>query len=143
MSSHTATIECATTASTITLFRPLPVPNRALTQLAYRIKFFPMLQLSAAAKDLIRSNRSFLLRKQEIFQRCNEDLNKLNYNGKEYSIVWVYNSMPTEQEWNGKTNSYLISVELRESAVIPERRVAILSFNLPSEYAKAHANGAI
>jgi len=52
-------------------------------------------------------------------------------NGQEYEIVWSYNNIPTEIEWNGKTPRYLVRTEFRHSTVLP-KPVVILSFNLPS-----------
>jgi hypothetical protein len=113
------------------LFKQLISPNRKETQLAYRVKYWPFKELSPAAKELIAYNKKVFLKKGTILDQCNEDKTKLFRGGREYQIVWEYNNMPTRQEWEGKTDNYLISCEFRGSAAIEGYSVVILSFGLP------------
>lgn len=124
-----------------TLFKAGVTADRTQTQLAYRIKYWPWNQLSGAAKQLIRHTSQFYLRKSDILAGCNEERNMLNIRGVNYHIVWEYNNMPTEREWDGKPANYLIHVELRHSPATPEYYVALLSFKLPSSSLPAHSRG--
>lgn len=123
------------------LFKSGVTEDRTQTQLAYRIKYWPYNQLSGAAKNLIRKSKSFLLKKKTLLSLCNEELNKFRWLDVDYSIVWEYNNMPTEREWTGKSDGYLIHIELRHSPAVPEYFIAVLSFKLPSSSLSAHARG--
>lgn len=124
-----------------TLFRTGVTTDRTKTQLAYRIKYWPYNQLSGAARKLIRNFRLFYLRKDKLLSYCNEERNMLTIDGVDYPIAWEYNNMPTEKEWDGKSDGYLIHVELRASPVIDGYYAALLSFKLPSSTLAAHSRG--
>ena len=109
------------------LFKPMAVPNRAETQLAYKLKYFPLQQLSAAANRLLFNNNIVHLTKGLVLEHINTERTHLFYQGKEYKIVWAHNNIPTEQEWNKLTLEQSITVELRKSPAIPEKYVAIFS----------------
>lgn len=115
----------------MSLFRTLPAPDRQQTQLAYKVKYFPQSQLTPGALDLICWKKTTYLPKHAIIAACTDDLNFLTIKGRVYKIVWAYNCIPTEQEWNGKTDKFLIRIELRCSPAIAEYAVAILNFELP------------
>ena len=123
------------------LFIKLPNPDRQRTQLAYKIKFFPWAMLTPAAKELIRNHKEFYLSKELIEQHATEDKNFLIWEGRRYAIQWVFNNLPTEQEWLRSKPTRVIRVELRNSPAIPEYGVAILSFELPHEKLAAYAAG--
>lgn len=125
----------------ITLFKENIFTDATQTQLAYRAKYWPHNKMSPATKDLIRYNKFIYLKRSQIEALCNEDMNQLYYNGQWWHICWAYNNMPTEKEWNSRTDASLIRIELRKSPAIPERAVALLSFELPSERLNAHAQG--
>ena len=114
------------------LFKKLAKPDRQQTQLAYKVKYFPYNELPQSGKDLIVWKRNIYMRKQELEDRLNETKTLLNYQGKDYVILWAYNNIPTVMEWEGKSESFLIRVELRASPAIPEFAVAILNFELAS-----------
>jgi hypothetical protein len=101
--------------------------DRQRTQLAYRIKYWPTSALSDAAKNLVVWHKPLLLTKQDILDRCNEDKTKFLHGFKEYAIVWAWNNIPTEQEWNKIPAQRNLLIELRLSPAIPEMAVAILS----------------
>lgn len=114
------------------LFKILSKPDRQQTQLAYRVKYFPFSTLSSAAKELIVWGKTIYMRKADILDRLDENKITLTYNCKSYVIVWAYNNIPTQIEWEGKSDKFLIRVELRASPAIPEFAIAILNFELAS-----------
>lgn len=122
----------------ITLFKQNVTRDVTQTQLAYRVKYWPHNKMSPAAKELVRYNKFIYLKKEQIEQLCNTDKNQLYYNGTWWSIVWVYNNMPTQKEWDSRSPSNLIRVELRKSPAIVEHHIAVLSFELPSEARHVH-----
>ena len=114
------------------LFKKLAKPDRQQTQLAYKVKYFPYNELPQSGKDLVVWKRNIYMRKQELEDRLDETKTLLNYQGKDYVILWAYNNIPTVMEWEGKSESFLIRIELRASPAISEYAVAILNFELAS-----------
>lgn len=114
------------------LFKTLSKPDRQQTQLAYRIKYWPYDRLSDAAKELISYKRHIYMRKDDIEHCLTDGMQKMLVNHREYTIVWAYNNIPTEQEWQAKSDGYLVKTEIRFSPAIPELAVIILNFELPS-----------
>lgn len=104
--------------------------DRQATQLAYRIKFWPYKQLTIKATDLVRANKVLYVTKAAILSRCDETLQHIYIEGTNYKILWIYNNIPTEEEWSKKSDDFLIRIELRNSPVIKERTVALLDFEL-------------
>ncbi len=123
------------------LFKHMTAPDRQQTQLAYRVKYWPYKELSAAAKELVAYHKFVVLTKELILARCSDDLCDFTYNMRPYKILWAYNNQPTQQEWEASDGKRQINVELRCSAAIDSFAVAILSFGLPSERLTAHKNG--
>lgn len=123
------------------LFKRLTQPDRQQTQFAYRVKYWPYRELTYAQRDVISRQHRRQAMKHEIEVLLNDDLNELTWHGVTYHVVWAYNNQPTEQEWNGKSSSFVLSVEFRHSPAIDCYAVAILSFDLPSERIKPHRNG--
>jgi hypothetical protein len=114
------------------LFKKLAKPDRQQTQLAYKVKYFPYNELPQSGKDLVVWKRNIYMRKQELEDRLDETKTLLNYQGKDYVILWAYNNIPTVMEWEGKSATFIIRIELRASPAIPEYAVAILNFELAS-----------
>lgn len=112
------------------LFKFLAAPDRKQTQLAYRVKFWPFVELNAAEKELICWSKTVYLRKRQILAACMPGFEVLTYKERNYKIIWAYNNIPTEQEWERKTDEFLIRVELRCSPAIDDFAVAILNFEL-------------
>lgn len=127
--------------TSITLFKAMPQPDRYQTQLAHRVKYWPMAELSPAAKELIKYQKKIYLRKQVLLDACNYELNILTHGFRKWHIVWAYNNMPTQQEWDRCGAERFISVELRASPAIEDYSVAILSWELPSERLISYARG--
>lgn len=109
------------------LFKPMAVPNRTETQLAYKLKYFPSAFLSDAAQRLIFRNHIVHLTKALVLEHINRERTHLFFGGKEHKIVWAHNNIPTEQEWEKLSDDQNITVELRKSPAIPEKYVAIFS----------------
>jgi hypothetical protein len=117
------------------LFQSLSEPDRKKTMLAYRVKYWPNSELSQVAKSHIVRNKATYLRKSTIIELCNEDRTHLSFGGISYQIAWAWNNIPTEREWDKKSDSYLIRVERRISPLIEGGYLALLSFELPSSVA--------
>jgi hypothetical protein len=114
------------------LFQSLTKPDSRKTMLAYRVRLWPISELSQVAKSKLFSNKVIYLRKSTIIELCNEDRTHLSFGGCSYLIAWAWNNVPTELEWDKKSGSYLIRVELRVSPLIEGGCLALLSFELPS-----------
>ena len=102
--------------------------ERTDTQLAYKVRCFPWFDLPDAAKQLVSWRRYNAMYKSTFLERVNEDMTHYTFKGRNYQIVWAYNNVPTELEWERKSPMYLLSVDLRFSPAIKEMAVAILSF---------------
>jgi hypothetical protein len=100
--------------------------------LAYRVKHWPWGELSPAAKSKLVSNKLVYLPKHMILDACNEERTHMFFRDRRYALAWAWNNIPTELEWDKKSDSYLIRVELRVSPLIKEGYLALLSFELPS-----------
>lgn len=116
----------------MSLFQSLSKPDHQRTMLAYRVRHWPFSELSKPAVDKLVSNNLYYLPKHKVLAACNEELTALHFAGHFYPIAWAWNNIPTEIEWNKKSDNYLIRVELRWSPLIPGGKVALLSFELPS-----------
>lgn len=116
------------------LFQPLETPNSQRTMLAYRVRYWPWSELSPTGRShvVFKANKYFYLSKSKILASINEDKTHLSWDGIKYPIVWAWNNVPTELEWNKKSANYLIKIELRYSPLLPDGNVAILAFELPS-----------
>lgn len=110
------------------LFKPMAVPNRAETQLAYKLKYFPSVFLSAAAKKLVYSTQSVVMSKAAILYRTDPPHDFIQFDNKAYKIVWAFNNIPTEEEWDKFSDSKGIHIEFRKTPAVPEKYVAIFSF---------------
>jgi len=105
--------------------------DRTKTQLSYAAQFL-LHDLPEAARQLIVWRRKIMLRKGQLTQLLTEGKESLRYQLKPgtmpniYKINWEYNAIPTEQEWERKSNGYIITVDLR--IVKDVGPVAVLSF---------------
>lgn len=123
------------------LFKQLPQADRQATQLAYRVKYWPFQELSSAGRDLLVSQRKIYMRKDDILECIDTNKTTMHRHGRDYQIVWAYNNMPTEEEWNKRSDDTLIACEFRSSPAIKGWAVVILSFELPSSRLIAHRQG--
>lgn len=102
--------------------------DRQQTQLAYRVKYWPFSKLSEAGKELVKWRSHAMIRKSDIELHCTATKEALFQDGRLYKIVWAYNNVPTEAEWDKAAPQELIYCEFRASPAIPETAVVILSF---------------
>ena len=110
------------------LFQSLTKPDRKKTMLAYRVKYWPNSELSQVAKSKLVSNRVMYLPKWQILANCDDAKMHMWVAGTRYQIAWAWNNIPTEREWDKKSDNYLIRVERRISPLIEGGYLALLSF---------------
>lgn len=119
------------------LYKKLAKPNASQTQLFYKLQYWPATRLSDKAKLLCHSRRAVMLPKHVLLDCMNKELTHIympNFAGAlSYRIVWAYNNIPTEQEWDKKSGNYLISVEFRTFVHCQHEPVAIFSFGYCSD----------
>jgi len=111
------------------LYHALPSPDRSQTQLAYKLKYYPKISLSPAARKFIWHTIHIVYTKALLLEHVNADRSQLFFRGTYIPIVWEFNNIPTEEEWNKYKDTDYIAVEYRKSALIPGKYVAILSFS--------------
>lgn len=113
------------------------VKNRNETQLAYHSAYTAWNELTDGAKQLIVWRKKKVIHKQSIERFLNEDKTKLLVLNKsqnssaygtmqEFQITWLNNNIPTEEEWNKKSEGYHITVDLRITKT--HGRIALFSF---------------
>lgn len=110
--------------------------TRQDTQFAYRIKYFPWAELSFAAKELIVWRQAFFLKKAQVQAKLSDDMTQLYHSGHVWQIVWAYNSIPTQQEWEGKSDTFHIHLDFRCSPAVSDFRYVVLDFRLASSHLK-------
>ena len=103
------------------------IQNRQETQLAYKIKCYPWQELSEKAKELIVLRKHSYFHKREILTKLNETLEVFTLRDTNYQIVWEYNNIPTQAEWEKKSDGYVIHIDFRFSPAL-SKPVAIFSF---------------
>jgi hypothetical protein len=103
--------------------------DRTQTQLAYKVRCYPWPEVPIAGKQLVSWRRHLVQTKSAVISCLDEDMTTYQYRGRVYSIVWTFNNIPTREEWERKTDNFLITVDLRFSPAIKEMAVAIFSFN--------------
>ena len=97
------------------------VEDPAQTQLAYKLKFYPKQKLNEYESQLIRSNFWTKMTKAELLAACNEDLTHIVgssgiVKGGQFQINWAYGNIPTQLEWDRKSDDTVIWIEFRVSA---------------------------
>lgn len=114
------------------LYKKLAKPNASQTQLFYKLQYWPSWLLSVKAKQLCHYRNGIVFPKHTLLACMNEELTHIYMPGfagtRSYKIVWAFNNIPTEQEWDKKSDDYLISVEFRTFVHCQHEPVAILSF---------------
>lgn len=112
------------------LYKKLAAPDAAETQLAYKLRYWPGSMLGWKAQKLCSIKPILLRMKHEILEHCNAELTKLFDYGQEWEIVWRFNNIPTEMEWNKLCDEARIFVEFRDYWIKGKKHsVAILSFH--------------
>lgn len=114
------------------LYKKLAKPNASQTQLFYKLQYWPSWLLSDKAKKLCHYRNGVVLPKHALLNHMNEELTHIYMpefaGASNYRIVWAFNNIPTEQEWDKKSGDYLISVEFRTFVHRQHEPVAIFSF---------------
>lgn len=111
--------------------------DRNATQLAYHVSYTPWNELTEGAKDLIVWRKKKIYHKQSLERFLSEDKTKLIVLNKsqtssaygtrqEFQIVWKHNNIPTQIEWEKKSDNYHIEVDLRITKTAG--RIALFSF---------------
>lgn len=126
----------------MSLFKLLSKPDRQQTQLAYMLRYWPYAELPRAGRELLRKQVKRYLHKQTVLAGVSPDGLSLSWHGRDYRIVWAYNNVPTETEWNNRDALSFIACEFRTSPAIEGFAVVILSFDLPSTRLIPHSQGA-
>lgn len=113
------------------LFQKLNNPDRTKTQLAYMAQYFPWQDLNAGAEELIVWRRRLHMHKGILANSLDETKERLQYYTKptmvqEFKLCWQHNNIPTEIEWNCKSDMFILSVDLRIVKGIGA--IALLSF---------------
>lgn len=103
--------------------------DRTATQLAYKVRCYPWPEVPVAGRELISWRRHFVHCKKLVIACLDEDMTTYQYRGRAYNIVWAFNNVPTRDEWERKSDNFLITIDLRFSPAIKEMAVAIFSFN--------------
>jgi hypothetical protein len=117
------------------LYRPLATPDRSQTQLAFKLRYYPRRALNSNACKFIWNTIHITLTKAQVIEHLNADRTAIFFRGQYIPIVWQFNNIPTEGEWNKYHDSDFIDIEYRKSALIPGKYVAIFSFsNRPNSH---------
>lgn len=115
----------------MSLFQKLNSPDRNKTQLAYMAQYFSFRALTPAAEELIVWRRRIHMHKGILVNSLDETKEYLQYHTKpninqEFKLCWTYNCVPTETEWNAKSDTFILSVDLRILKTVGA--IALLSF---------------
>lgn len=113
------------------------VNDRNQTQLAYHSAYTPWSELTDGAKALIVWRKKKVYHKARLETFISEDKTKLLVLNKshsssaygtmqEFQITWTNNNIPTEAEWEKKSEGYHITVDLRITKT--HGRIALFSF---------------
>lgn len=106
------------------------------SQLDYKLTYWPRHMLGPQARSLIyQETGPRPIRKENFLAGCNSDLTKFTNLDTTYKIVWLFNNVPSQEEWERKSGSYLLTVSTREFKHSSREDVIILSFCSPTEAA--------
>ena len=113
------------------LFQRLSTPDRTKTQLAYMAQYFPWRDLNPGAEELIVWRRRLHMHKGILANSLDETKEFLIYHTKpnttqEFKLCWEHNCIPTEIEWHAKSDTFILSVDLRILKTVGP--IALLSF---------------
>lgn len=100
--------------------------DRTQTQLAYKLKYFPFASVPPAGRKLVSMRRIMTVTKAQLIEHMDETKCDLFMSKRNWNIVWAYNNIPTEQEWNKIPLHAKFLVELRASPAIDCFAVAII-----------------
>lgn len=115
------------------LTQPPENSSRKNTMLAYRVNYYPW--HFAASSGLVHWRKEIVASKGAILRFCNEDLTHMGIvsTGREpdptdlFKIHWVYNNIPTQEEWDKITPHSTFILDYRVSpAADGNGRIVIL-----------------
>lgn len=110
------------------------------TQLDYKLRHLPQHMLgTTAASMIINSTSPLSVHKSDIVHSLDEDALHLYIRNREWKITWLYNNIPSADEWGRKSPSFLITFQLRSfrNTAGQVENVAIFSFASPDEVKRA------
>ena len=86
-------------------------------QLYYRLQFYPSHMIGDFAKDLLDFETRITYRtKKQLLEGMNDDLThwQANMRSKSRRVVWLLNNIPSEQDWDRKSDSFILSTVCRD-----------------------------
>ncbi len=104
------------------------------SQLEYKLTYWPRHMLGPSARRAIfEETGPRALRKENFLAGCNEELTHFTNLDDKFKIVWLFNNIPSRDEWERKSGSYLLTVSTRKFRNANMEDVIILSFCSPFE----------
>ena len=109
------------------------------SQLDYKLTYWPRHMLGSVARSLIfEETGPRVLRKENFLAGCNETMTHFTNLDDEFKIVWLFNNVPSKDEWERKSPTYLLTVSTRKFRHADRKDVIILSFCSPTEAAAVY-----
>jgi len=118
--------------------------NDAPSTMQQRLLHVPDSRLLApSASGRITSERIIRLPKHTILENLDETHQFFFWEDLQYRVHWAYNAIPTQVEWDKKTDDFLIAITLRCFLLEQQFFTAIFDFDLPSTriYASNYRRG--
>lgn len=88
--------------------------------------------LAPSAQARIIAEKIIRLPKTTILENLDETYEHFFWQGEKYRIYWAYNAIPTQEEWDRKSEDFLIAITLRHFLCEQQYKTAIFDFDLPS-----------
>ena len=104
-------------------------PNHSVA--IYKLQHYPINMISTKLREAILSESSVVAAtKAQILSMCNEDLTKIcrSPHFQELEIKWLFNNIPSEEEWKARSSSSSIYYSIRQFREHGLKPVIILSF---------------
>ena len=105
------------------LYKKLDKPNAHATQLAYRVRYWPYAALANYARKMIVWKQHCYVPKATVIEMLNEDMTEVFYNNQYWTIVWAYNNIPTQLEWEKHKDN--VKLEFRVSPIFERKNVCL------------------
>lgn len=104
------------------------------SQLDYKLQYWPRHMLGPSARSYIfEETGPRALRKENFLAGCNEDMTHFTNLDDKFKIVWLFNNVPSKDEWERKSPGFLLTVSTRKFRHVDREDVIILSFCSPTE----------
>lgn len=111
-------------------------------QLYYRLQFYPAHMLGDFAKDAVEFETRIIYRtKEQLLAGMNSELTHWQANpvSKERRVVWLLNNIPSEQDWERKSESFILSTVCRDFTY-NGRQESLLILSFASAYRVKNLN---